>query len=198
MSSNYKRWDLIYKKYPLNELGWELGRPRDILVEYMNKEMIRPGKALDICCGAGTNTIYLAQKGFEVNGIDISKTALKIAKEKAQKQNVNVSFSIQSFVNLAFKDELFDFIFDMGCFHHVVPKDRETFIKGTYRTLKNNGTLMLTAFSQKNGSAWNHFTKTQLTELFSDHFSITNIRHLSSIEGDGYTRHFYTLLMKKK
>ena len=71
MSSNYKRWDLIYKKYPLKELGWELGRPRDILVEYMNKEMIRPGKALDICCGAGTNTIYLAQEGFEVNGMDI-------------------------------------------------------------------------------------------------------------------------------
>jgi 2-polyprenyl-3-methyl-5-hydroxy-6-metoxy-1,4-benzoquinol methylase len=36
---------------------------------------------LDICCGTGTNPIYLAKNGFDVTGIDISLTAIVIAKE---------------------------------------------------------------------------------------------------------------------
>jgi 2-polyprenyl-3-methyl-5-hydroxy-6-metoxy-1,4-benzoquinol methylase len=84
MSSASDEWDQIYRKFPLEELGWELGKPRPILVEFVEKGLIKKGKALDICCGAGTNTVYLAKQGFEVTGIDISQTAIKYAKKKAE------------------------------------------------------------------------------------------------------------------
>jgi len=198
MGSDYEEWDEIYRKYPLESLGWELGRPRPILVEFVEKGLVKKGKALDICCGAGTNTVYLAEKGFEVTGIDISSKAIDYAKKKAQQANVKINFMMQSFVNLPFGNEEFDFVFDMGCFHHVEIEDRPKFIKSVHRVLKNGGSYMLTCFSYKNGPAWNHFTRKQIFDLFSEYFEINEIRHISSIEGDGYRRYFYTVLMRKK
>jgi len=198
MSSNYEEWNEIYRKYPLESLGWELGRPRPILVEFVEKGLIKKGKALDICCGAGTNTVYLAKKGFEVTGIDISPKAIEIAKKKAQQTNAKINLMVQSFVNLPFGNEEFDFVFDMGCFHHVEIEDRSKFVMGVHRILKKGGNYLLTCFSYKNGPAWNHFTRKHIIDLFSENFHIVDVRHISSIEGDGIRRYFYTALMEKR
>lgn len=198
MCADYSEWDGYYRRYPLEELGWELGKPRPILVEYMEKGFIPKGKALDICCGAGTNTVYLAQSGFDVTGIDISKTALEIAKKKARLSKVSVNFLNASFVDLPLRGEEFDFVFDMGCFHHVEVEERLKFIAGVHRVLKKGGVCMLTCFSYKNGRGWNHFTRQQIIELFSGHFELGELRHYPSLEGDGVIRFFYTVLMKKK
>ena len=198
MCSNYSEWDEYYSKYPVEELGWELGKPRPILVEHVEKGLIPKGKALDTCCGAGTNPVYLAQSGFDVTGIDISLTAIGLAKENARQAKVNINFLAESFIDLSFKDEVFDFVFDMGCFHHVEVEDRPKFIEGVFRVLRARGVYMLTCFSYKNGSGWNHFTRQQIIDLFSGYFKIEEIRHYPSLEGDGYIRFFYTALMKKK
>jgi len=198
MVSSKNEWDQIYRKYPLEELGWELGKPRPILREYVEKGLVKQGKALDICCGAGTNTVYLAEKGFEVTGVDISPTAIEYAKKKAAQAKINVTFKVQNFLELPFEAEEFDFVFDMGCFHHVKPEDRATFINGVHRVLKKRGNYLLTCFSYKNGHAWNHFTKQQLVDLFSGLFELGEFRHYPSVEGDGVTRYFYTVLMKKR
>jgi len=198
MGSAYDGWDEIYRKYPLKELGWELGKPRPILVEFVEKGLVKKGKALDICCGAGTNTVYIAEKGFQMTGIDIAPTAIKYAKEKAAQAKVNVRFMVHDFLDLPFDDEEFDFVFDMGCFHHVKTEKRTTFIEGVSRVLKKGGAYMLTCFSYKNGRAWNHFTKQQIIDLFRGMFEMGEFRHYPSVEGDGVKRYFYTVLMKKK
>jgi ubiquinone/menaquinone biosynthesis C-methylase UbiE len=198
MGSNYREWDEYYQKYPLDELGWELGKPRPLLVEYVKKGLVKKGKALDLCCGAGTNTVYMAKKDFDVVAIDISPTAIKIAKKKAQQGRVSIDFLMESFTDLSFEDEAFNFVFDMGCFHHVEVQDRAKFIKGVFRVLKKEGIYMLTCFSDRNGLAWNHFSRQQIIDLFSGYFEIATLRHVSSLEGDGVIRYFYTALMKKK
>ncbi|MDH4292407.1 MAG: class I SAM-dependent methyltransferase, partial [Dehalococcoidia bacterium] len=92
MGSRYEEWDRVYRRYPIEALPWELGRPRKVLVELVEKGLIKKGKALDICCEAGTNAIYLAKKGFQVTGMDISPKAIEIAKEKARKANAKTQF----------------------------------------------------------------------------------------------------------
>jgi 2-polyprenyl-3-methyl-5-hydroxy-6-metoxy-1,4-benzoquinol methylase len=82
MTSNYREWDKIYRENPLNALGWELGKPRPILIKFIQEKMITKGEILDICCGVGTNSIYLAKNGFSVSAIDISETAIQYAKKK--------------------------------------------------------------------------------------------------------------------
>ncbi|NWF86713.1 class I SAM-dependent methyltransferase [Candidatus Bathyarchaeota archaeon] len=198
MNSSYEEWDQIYRRYPLESLPWELGKPRKILVNLVEKGIIKKGKALDICCGAGTNAVYLAQIGFDMTGIDISSKAIEYAEQKAEQANVKIRLMVQNFLTLPFQDEEFDFVFDMGCFHHVEVKDRNTFIKGVYRVLKKGGTYLLVCFSYRNGPAWNHFTREQIIQLYSNYFKIKEIKHITSREADDFVRYFYVVLMERK
>jgi 2-polyprenyl-3-methyl-5-hydroxy-6-metoxy-1,4-benzoquinol methylase len=152
--------------------GWALGKTRPILVEFVDQELIKKGKVLDLCCSAGTNTVYLAGKGFEVIAINISQRAVEYAREKAKYANVKINFMTQSFADLSFGGEEFDFVFDMSCFHHVEIVDRSKSIKGVHRVLKKGGDYLLTCFSYRNGHARNHFTEKLLISLFSDCFGI--------------------------
>ncbi|MEW6222027.1 MAG: hypothetical protein AB1476_01710 [Candidatus Hadarchaeota archaeon] len=67
-----ERWDFIYRTLPPEEIPWEAGRPDPDLVTLVRKKKIKKGRVLDTCAGLGTHSIYLAKRGFEVSGIDIS------------------------------------------------------------------------------------------------------------------------------
>ncbi len=151
------------------------------MVDLIEKDVIRKGKTLDVCCGAGTNSLYMAKSGFSVTAIDISPTAIRYAKKESDREKIMIDFMVQNFVNLSFIDEIFDFMFDMGCFHHVGVIDRINFIEGISRVLKRNGLYLLTCFSYKNGHSWNHFAKNQLIQLFSKYFKIKKLMHSSSL-----------------
>jgi ubiquinone/menaquinone biosynthesis C-methylase UbiE len=166
-------------------------------MELVESGRIQPCRTLDLCCGAGTNPIYLAKRGFDVTAMDVSDGAVKLSKERAHKEKLEVNLLVGSFLALPFKDGRFEFVFDMGCFHHVETRNRATFIRGVNRVLKPEGTYFLTCFSYRNGLAWNHFTKEQIVELFGGSFSIEWVRHISSLEGDNVTRYFYQVLMEK-
>ncbi len=190
-------WDHIYHRYPPKSLPWELGKPRKVLLKLLDSGKVKPCKTLDLCCGAGTNPVYLATRGFEVTALDISDGAVKYAKDKAYEAKVDVDFLVGDFLNLPFRNEEFDFAFDFGCFHHVDVDDRTVFIDGVHRILKPDSRYSLVCFSDKNGPAWNHFTKEQIVDLFTDYFEIEWVSHVSSLEGDNVTRYFYEVLMKK-
>lgn len=170
MSTDYEEWDQIYRKYPLETLGWEPGKPRKVLVELVDKGIIKPGKTLDLCCGAGTNTVYLAKKGFQVTGIDISSKAIEYAEEKAKEANVKIKILVQNFLKLPFDDEEFDFVFDMGCFHHVEIRDRSIFIKGVHRVLKKGGLYLMVCFHYRNGECMESFYKRTDNSTFFELF----------------------------
>jgi len=197
--SSYRDWDRVYKEYPLEALPWELGQPRQTLVKLVESGRVKPCRALDVCCGAGTNPVYLAQKGFDVTALDISRHALRHAQRKTRQARVQIRFVLASFVSLPFTDGRFEFVFDMGCFHHVTVKDRKSFIWGISRVLNSrNGLYLLVCFSDKNGPAWNHFSKEQLVDYFSHEFVFKSVEHFDSVEADGYRRFFYAVLMQKR
>ncbi|HKZ93433.1 MAG TPA: class I SAM-dependent methyltransferase [Candidatus Bathyarchaeia archaeon] len=196
--SSYKDWNLVYREYPAEVLPWELGRPRKTLVDLIESGTVKLGKSLDLCCGTGTNTVYMAEKGFQAVAIDISKHALKLAKQKSRKARVDIQFALASFVTLPFKEAAFDFVFDMGCFHHVEIEDRKEFIRGICQVLKPKAHYQLTCFSDRNGVAWNHFTKERLARYFAGRFRFISLDHFGSVEGNGSTRFFYSILMQRR
>lgn len=198
MSSRHETgWDRIYHRYRPECLPWELGKPRKILVELVDSGRVAAGKTLDLCCGAGTNPVYLAKKGFDVTALDISEKAVEYAKEKTRRAEVEVNFLVGDFLSLPFKEEQFDFGFDFGCFHHVQVNERARFAKEVHTILKPKGTYLLACFSHKNGPAWNHFRSEEILELFEGYFKIEWIKHFSSLESDRITRYFYEVLMEK-
>ena len=73
-------WDLAY----YSGAPWDSGDPADELVELVQSGRMKAGRALDIGCGTGTNVLYLAEKGFDVSGVDISKIAIRKVIAKAR------------------------------------------------------------------------------------------------------------------
>lgn len=77
-------WDRTYSRR-----DYVFGKdPSDFLVEHVDK--LPKGRALDIATGEGRNAVYLAKKGFRVEGVDISVVGLRKAQKLAAENGVKV------------------------------------------------------------------------------------------------------------
>ncbi len=63
--------------------------PTELLAEWLPQ--LPRGRALDVACGAGRNALYLAEAGYEVEAIDISRVALDRLRETAQARSLDVT-----------------------------------------------------------------------------------------------------------
>ncbi len=92
-------------------------------------------KALDLGCGTGPTAHSLYDLGFETTGIDVSPTAIELAKKHSQGKNIH--FEVADVLTYSGK---FDFIYDSHCFHCIVlTKDRENFLLRIRNNLTKDG-----------------------------------------------------------
>ncbi len=78
-------------------------------------DSVAPGRALDAACGTGRHTSYLAERGFDVSGIDASPEMLAIARAKVPR----TKFEIGDVARLAFGASTFDFVVCALALDHV-------------------------------------------------------------------------------
>lgn len=95
-------------------LPWDSGTPDPMLVELIESGRVPAGRTLEVGCGTGTNSIYLAQHGFDVLGVDVSPLAVETARAKARGL---CRFETLDFLNDTPPGGPFQFVFDRGCFH---------------------------------------------------------------------------------
>jgi 2-polyprenyl-3-methyl-5-hydroxy-6-metoxy-1,4-benzoquinol methylase len=124
--------------------------PDENLVQYVTHRDLTRGKALDIGCGNGRNSRYLAKMGFQVDAVDFSAKSIETAKKYPNNESVN-------YINLPFKDIKmapgeYDFIYDSGCLHHIKPHRRAQYIKKMFNLLKPGGYLGLVCFNESGGA----------------------------------------------
>lgn len=105
------------KRYKAGDTPWDLGRPDFNLVQTVTAMAISPCKVLEIGCGTGSNSIWLAQNNFAVIGVDASEIAIQKAVEKASNDNVNCTFLVNDIRSNKIEGSPFGFVFDRGCFH---------------------------------------------------------------------------------
>ncbi|MCD4846240.1 MAG: class I SAM-dependent methyltransferase, partial [Methanosarcinales archaeon] len=135
--------DKIYRNMPPEEIPWNIETPPDALVELVESGKVKPCKTIDFGCGAGNYAIYLASIGFDVTGIDISPSAIKIAKENAKKKRVKCNFLVADV--LGDSDEIkqsFDFAYDWELLHHTYPEKRKKYVENVYRILNTGGNYL--------------------------------------------------------
>ena len=103
-------------------------------------------KVLDLGCGTGRNANYLATMSGLVTGFEISPTALKIAKIRAEMEKLKVDYRLQ---NIGEKypclDEAFDLVLDVTSSNSLNEKEREVYLKETHRVLKKGGHFFVRA-----------------------------------------------------
>ncbi|MBX9788862.1 MAG: class I SAM-dependent methyltransferase, partial [Pirellulales bacterium] len=87
--------------------------------QVLKQHAIAPCRALDIGCGTGTNSVWLAQQGFEVTGVDVAPLAIERAGQRAADAEVRVSFLATDVLALPDLGGPFGFFFDRGCYHAV-------------------------------------------------------------------------------
>ena len=128
------------ERYKTNELPWDTNEPDDNLVNLIENKTISPCKALEIGCGTGTNSLWLARQGFSMLGVDISQEAVARANGKRGNQSILCDFAQIDFLHDESLPQSFDFVFDRGCFHVFdQEEERILFARQVSRVLKMNG-----------------------------------------------------------
>jgi SAM-dependent methyltransferase len=105
------------ERYKSGVTPWDLGRPDANLVEVVSQRPVEPCTVLEAGCGTGTDSIWLAQQGFEVTGVDVSGIAVEKAAEKAEQAGVQCTFLELDFLAQIVPGAPFAFFYDRGCFH---------------------------------------------------------------------------------
>jgi len=122
----------------------------DITKRYLEKYINTGSKVLDIGGGPGRYSIYLTKKGNKVTLVDLSKKNVEMAKEKSQKENLNLEGYIHSNVlHLSENvDKKYDVVLCMGPLYHLIKKkNRIKAIKECLKILKKDGILIATFIS---------------------------------------------------
>ena len=103
--------------YATGQLPWDTGRASEHLTRLVSERGLS-GRALDVGCGTGTNSLWLAGHGFQVLGLDIAPLAIEAARAKAeQAREPEVRFAALDFLSEAVPGGPFDLVFDRGVFH---------------------------------------------------------------------------------
>ena len=102
---------------------------------------------LDLGCGPGIYAELLADKGFCVTGIDLSKRSIEYAKRQSGEREKNIQYRCQDYLELDYRDE-FDVVILIYCdFGVLSPQSRRVLLKKVHLALKEGGILILDGFS---------------------------------------------------
>lgn len=118
---------LLYFRNP----PWDTQVSPPELLEFIAQHS--PGRALDLGCGTGTNTITLAKHGWKVTGVDFVGRAINQAKNKAELAGVSVDLLLEDVTKLERVSGGFDLILDIGCFHSLDDSGKTAYLNNLER-----------------------------------------------------------------
>lgn len=186
-------WDNQHK----DQSNFTLSPHRD-LIRFENILRQNNGSSiLDMGCGDGRNIIELAQKGFEITGIDFSPAAVEIAQKRLKEKNLIANVYVSDiFEKVRFiEDESFDGIIASDAVHYVEIEKFTQILKEMNRILKTGGLIFLTVPSEKaiiepEKLAELFFTKEQIEKIITESF---NIKYF----GEDNQNHFVIIASEK-
>lgn len=129
----------------------------------------KSGSVLDLGVGYGRNAIFLSGRGFEVEGIDISKTGVERFLEIAEKNGLKVKGKIDDITKFKMTKN-YDVIISITTLQFLERDDVRHVIKNMKRHTKENGLNVITVFTEdnpnKNISCL--FKKGELMKMYND------------------------------
>ncbi len=140
----------FWLRYLLGTARWDTGITPPEIVALVESEQLPPGRAIDLGCGTGTNTIYLAQHGWEAVGIDFVGRAIRQARRKAKRAGLadTARFLVGDVTRLAELDlgGQFDLAMDIGCAHGLPGGSLPAYARSLGELVGPGGVFMLYMF----------------------------------------------------
>ncbi len=133
-------WDDIYRsrawgRYPKEELI------RFVARRYYAAPDRKAIRFLDLGCGTGASTWYLAREGFTVDAIDGSSVAIERLRARFAEEKLQASLAVGDIADLPYPDATFDCVLDIACLSCNGPEETRHILRGVLARLKPGGRL---------------------------------------------------------
>jgi SAM-dependent methyltransferase len=171
--SNYDR---MKERYLAGSVPWDDALPPPEVVALVPR--LEPGRALDLGCGYGRATIFMARHGWRVDGVDFIPEAIAEAARRAEASGVidQVQFHVGSVSELGFLHGRYDFALDVGCMHSLGEVELQNYAAGLRRLLRPGAIYLLyarlTDLERDSESGPRGLPEQTIKALFADGFDL--------------------------
>jgi SAM-dependent methyltransferase len=157
---------------------WSIGEPQPELAALIEQGKFH-GEVLDVGCGEAAISLYLAERGYNTVGIDLSPTAIDLAWREAKKRGLtNASFEVADISSFTGYDGRFDTIVDSTLFHSIPVEAREGHQQSIVRAAAPGASYFVLVFDKAAMPAGpaNAVTADELRDIVSKYWVIDEIR----------------------
>ena len=103
-------------------------------------------KVLEVGCGAGIDLVRFARVGANVTGVDLSKTAIDLARRNIEQNGLTADLFVMNGEAMQFHDDSFDVVYAHGVLQYTA--DTKKMIAEIHRVLKPEGEAILMVYNR--------------------------------------------------
>lgn len=176
-------WEAVYAGKPLHptitEVPWHIGEPQPAIRALIDGGRVR-GAVLDAGCGIGETALYLAERGYPVVGLDLSRTAIERARRRAAERGLDAEFAVADVTELTGYDGRFDTVIDSTLFHSLPVAGRPGYLRSIARAARHGALLYALVLSNEvrfpEGDQPNAVDEAELRAAMAPHWAVDAVR----------------------
>jgi SAM-dependent methyltransferase len=124
-------------------------------------------RVLDLGCGSGWLSVYLARQDFQVVGVDVSQQAINLAETWALQEDLQIAFSVADIADLNFPAKSFDAVVANSIFEHFPLTVAETMVQKIHEILTDDG-MFVGCFDEVGGGPGEYYCLPDGTHVYTD------------------------------
>jgi SAM-dependent methyltransferase len=135
-------WRIMFNNVYASSTPTFVTQPNALLISTV--EGHKPGRALDVGMGQGRNSVFLALKGWEVTGFDISDEGVAVARKNAERAGVKLNAVRETDEAFDYGSDQWDLIVFM---YEPFPVTSTAYVERLRKSMKSGGLIVVESFA---------------------------------------------------